>query len=55
VWKRCDAASTGNDREDSDENMEEEQPVPTFGKAVPGFETVRQYLTSIKIDNASMQ
>jgi hypothetical protein len=37
----CDAASTGKDiRVDSNEDMEEKQPVPTFGEAVTGSETV---------------
>jgi hypothetical protein len=42
-------------REESDEDMEEEQPVPIFGEAVTGSKTVQQYLTSFKIDDVIMQ
>jgi hypothetical protein len=53
VEEICDVASTGKER--SDEDMEQQQPFPTFGEAVADFETVQLYLTAFEIDNASMQ
>jgi hypothetical protein len=40
---------------ESDEHAEEEQPGPTYGDAVAGFETVQWYLTSFPTDDTSMQ
>jgi hypothetical protein len=39
----------------NNEDVEGEQPIPTFWEAVAGFQTVRWYLTSLPIDDASMQ
>jgi hypothetical protein len=38
---------------ESDEEVEEVTPVPTFGEAVAGFEVVRQYMCSFKIYDTS--
>jgi hypothetical protein len=42
-------------RQYSNEDVEVEQPIPTFWVAVAGFQTGRWYLTSLPIDNACMQ
>jgi hypothetical protein len=41
--------------EESNEDAEEEQPVPTFEGAVADFEMVQQYLTSFPIDDSMQQ
>jgi hypothetical protein len=41
--------------EKSNEDAEEEQPIPMLGKAVTGSEMVHLYRTSFPIDDASMQ
>jgi hypothetical protein len=52
----CNAVSTDEDiREYSNEDVEAVQPIPTFWEAVAGFQTERWYLTSLPIDDASMQ
>jgi hypothetical protein len=43
------------DMRGSDENMQDKQPVRTFGNAAGSFETMLHYLTSIKTVNSSMQ
>jgi hypothetical protein len=52
----CDAAEKDMENKDaeSDEEVEEVTPVPTFGEAIAGFEAVRQYMCSFKIDEASL-
>lgn len=41
--------------EKSDEDVEEEQSVPTFWEVVAGLEIVWQYLNTFPVDNASIQ
>jgi hypothetical protein len=52
----CDAAEKYMENKDaeSDEEVEEVTPVPTFGEAVAGFEAVRQYMCFFKIGDASL-
>jgi hypothetical protein len=54
--KTCDAAEKYMENKDaeSDKEVEEGTPVPTFGEAVAGFEAVRRYMCSFKTDDASL-
>jgi centromere protein B len=50
-----DAASEDEDMREESDDLDEEQPVPTFGEAVAAFEMMWHYLSSFPIDDASMQ
>lgn len=39
---------------ESEDDFEEEMLVPTFGEAVAGYEDVRRYMCSFKLDDDSL-
>jgi hypothetical protein len=52
--EHCYICSADKDVEESDEDVEEEQPVQTYEEAVTGFETGGWYVTWFTIDDAWM-